>query len=107
MSFLNKRIQFMRPRANKRFPSNYPTDGCGIPLRITRYFPMKLKEVTLETLQEKKQGSEPVCMHEMMSLFECFERNDFDKKLCQQQATALENCFSANARKKVINKTRK
>jgi len=85
----------MRPRRNGRLPSRFPTDGVGIPLRITRLFPMKLKDVTIKSLEESKKESDLVCMTEMMSLFECLEKHDFDQKLCQQHANALEHCYSS------------
>lgn len=96
MSFLNKRIQFIKLRKNGRRPSNYPIDGAGIPMRITRLFPMKLKEVTIESLEDKKRESDVVCIQELMSLFDCFEKNEFDRKSCLQQAKALENCYSTS-----------
>lgn len=95
MSCLNKRIQFMRPRKNGRLPSNYPTDGCGIPLRITRLFPMKLKDVTIESLDKQKKQSDVVCLTEMMSLFDCFEKNEFNRAHCENFVTNLENCYTS------------
>lgn len=91
MSQLNKKIQFMKLRGNGRRPSNWPLDGAGIPLRITRLFPMKLKEVSFDT---KKQESDVVCLTEMMSLFDCFRDNDFAVTHCENQVKALKSCYS-------------
>lgn len=85
----------MRPRKNGRRPSNYPLDGCGIPLRITRLFPMKLKDVSIESLVEEKNTSDVVCLTEMMSLFDCFEKHEFNRSLCQKHVMALEHCYSS------------
>lgn len=108
MSAINKRIQFMRPRKNGRKPSNFPLDGCGIPLRITRLFPMKLKDVTIESLDRQKKETDVVCLTEMMSLFDCFEKNEFNRKHCENHVKSLENCFTSyRSRKDQINvKTR-
>lgn len=95
MSCINKRIPLKRRRANGREPSNYPTDGVGIPMRITRLFPMKLKDVTVESLSEKQtMKSDVVCIQEMMTLFDCFEKHDFERGPCQSSILALENCYS-------------
>lgn len=94
MSCLNKRLQFMRPRGNGRRPSNFPLDGAGIPIRLTRLFPMKLKPVTIESLQASKTETDVVCLTEMMSLFECFEKHEFDRSPCQQHVSALDHCYS-------------
>lgn len=99
MSFMNKRIQFMRPRKNGRNPSNYPTDGVGMPLRITRLFPLKLKEVTLDKLQTKDKERDVYCITEMMNLFDCFEKNDFDRTTCKQHVLALEHCVTSHKNK--------
>lgn len=83
----------MRPRANGRKPSNYPLDGCGIPMRITRLFPLKLKDVTVETLEASRREDDVVCLTEMMSLFDCFEKHEFNRTPCQQHVLALEHCY--------------
>ena len=62
-------------------------------MRITRLFPMKLKDVTIGKLNEMKSESGNVCMDEMMSLFNCYEKNDFSSNMCQVQAQALEQCY--------------
>lgn len=96
MSCLNKRIQFtIRLRKNGRRPSNFPLDGGGTPLRITRIFPMKLKEVSLDKLEASKKESDVVCISEMMSLFDCYEKHDFTRGPCQQYISALEHCYSS------------
>ena len=95
-SFINKRVQFIGRKRTGRTPSNAPLDGAGVPLRITRLFPMKLKDVTIESIEGKKQGKETACMPEMMSLFECLERNEFNDKPCLGQAKTLENCYSTH-----------
>lgn len=97
----------MKLRKNGREPSNFPTDGCGIPLRITRLFPMKLKEVTLDSLESNKRETDVVCIQEMMSLFDCFEKNEFDRKACEQQAKLLEHCYSTNMDRKAESKARR
>ena len=58
-------------------------------MRITRLFPMKLKDVTIGKLNEMKSESGNVCMDEMMSLFNCYERNDLSSSMCQVQAQTL------------------
>lgn len=90
----------MRVAKNGRNPSNYPTDGVGVPLRITRMFPMKLKDVTLDKLKDKRIESEVVCINELMSLFDCFENSDYNAKICQTQANLLEQCYSSHMLKK-------
>lgn len=96
MPSANKRIQFLlQTRKNGGKPSNYPTNGVGVPLRITRLFPMKLKDITIKDLEEKQtRTSDVVCLTEMMSLFDCFERNEFDRSPCQQHVQALQKCHS-------------
>lgn len=97
----------MRPRKNARLPGNYPTEGCGIPMRITRLFPMKLKDVTVASLKDSKKESDVICIPEMMSLFDCFEKNDFNTSVCQQQAKALEHCYTTHTARKNEVKTKK
>lgn len=97
---INKRVQFMRLRKNGRAPSNYPVDGCGVPMRITRMFPMKLKDVTLDKLHEQRAVSDVACINEMMTLFDCFEKSDYNSVACQQQANLLEQCYTAHMAKK-------
>lgn len=104
---LNHRFNLLRPRANGRRPSSYPTDGVGMPLRITRLFPMKLKEVTVKTLKEEKHETDVVCITQMMSLFDCFERNEFDRTLCKQHVDDLELCYSSYLKNKNTNKMKK
>lgn len=94
MSFLNKRIQFQRLRKNGRKPSNYPTDSAGIPLRITQMLSFKLPEITPESIELSKREKDVVCINEMMTLFDCFQKHEFDKTFCEKQAMALENCYS-------------
>lgn len=107
MSKLNKRIQFIKLRKNGREPSNFPTDGVGIPLRITRLFPMKLKEVTLDSLESNKKEKDVLCIQEMMNLFDCFEKNEFDRKACEQQAKVLEHCYSSSMDAKAESKAKR
>lgn len=99
MRKINKRaVFFERLTKNGRGPSNYPTDSAGIPLRITQYIPMKLREITPDYLKkkEKNQGkNDVVCLPEMMTLFDCLSKNEYDKRLCIQQAKSLQNCYSA------------
>lgn len=84
----------MRPRKNGRRPSSYPTDGCGTPLRITRMFPMVLKDVSVDKIKEQRPESNVVCISEMMALFECFEKSDFNANTCKLQADTLEQCYN-------------
>lgn len=107
MSKLNKKIQFIRLRANGREPSKFPTDGVGIPMRITRLFPLKLKEVTLSSLESNRKESDVFCIQEMMNLFDCFEKNEFDRKACEQQAKVLENCYTTNQSLKLERKAKR
>lgn len=100
MSFINKRIQFIRPRKNGRVPGNYPQEGCGVPLRITRLFPMKLKDISVDKLKEGQMEIDNVCNQEMMALFDCFEKNDFNAVICKQQAVALAQCHGSFMKKK-------
>lgn len=114
---LNKKIQFIRPRRNGREPSNWPVDGCGVPLRVTRYIPMKLKEVTPAYLEKgAKKESSVFCIEEMMSVFECYEKHEFRREPCENFVQALEHCFSTNMdrrieakmrRKELLNKNKK
>lgn len=55
---------------------------------------MKLKDVSVESLKEVKKLEDVVCITEMMSLFDCFEKNDFDSRPCLQLSKALEDCYS-------------
>lgn len=107
MSKLNKRIQFIKPKKNGREPSNFPTDGVGIPMRITRLFPMKLKEVTVSSLESTRKETDLFCIQEMMNLFDCFEKNEYDRKACEQQAKILENCYTTNQALKQERKARR
>lgn len=90
----------MRPRKNGRRPSNYPIDGAGVALRITRLFPMKLKDITIDDLNQKSKDSQDTCINEMMALFDCFEKNDFDKAQCKQHVSALEHCVNSHKNKR-------
>lgn len=101
MSCINKRLHLKRIRANGREPSNYPTDGVGVPLRITRLFPMKLKDVTIDSLKKDKGiKGDVVCIQEMMNLFNCFEKHDFERGPCLPSINALDNCYSSFTSKK-------
>lgn len=104
---LNKRLQFIKTRKNGRAPSNWPVDGCGIPLRVTRYIPMTLKEVTSKTLEKGTRETDVVCISEMMSLFECFEKHEFQRGPCENFAKSLEQCYTANMIKKAEGKERR
>lgn len=107
MSFLNKRIQFQKLRRNGRQPSNYPTDGVGIPLRITRHIDLTLPEVTPETIRDARKEKDIVCMSEMMTLFDCFQKHEFDKNQCENQAKALEHCYKSYVTQKDSRRVRK
>lgn len=85
---------------------NWPVDGCGIPMRITRYIPMKLKDVTDEYLERGTKESDVVCINEMMSLFECFEKHEFQREPCENFVKSLEQCYSTKATKKAESKER-
>lgn len=93
-----KRAVFLeRGMKNGRKPSRFPTDSAGQPLRITQYIPMKLKPVTVEALEEKASRvdkNDVVCLPEMMNLFDCLSKHEFDKNLCKLQATTLQTCYS-------------
>lgn len=65
---------------------------------------MKLKEVSLEKLQQKDKQDDLSCMNEMMTLFDCFEKNDFSSQLCQQHVSALEQCVNSHKNNKQKNK---
>lgn len=105
MSYTGTRYGLIRKRFNGRKPSNYPCDGVGIPLRITRLFPMKLKDVTIESLKESASKKNVVtCLPEMMSLFDCLEKHDFDKKACSECVAKLEDCHTSNNNKQTATK---
>lgn len=94
MASNSRTIQHIRPRKNGRKPSNYPVDSCGVPLRITQVFPLKLQPIKLEQLIDKKEKiTDVVCVPEMMKLFDCLSKHEFDKTKCVQQTKSLEQCY--------------
>lgn len=97
----------VRPRAGTKNPSNFPIDGVGYPMRITRLFPMKLKDVTIDKIEEAKRQNDIACMTEVMNLIDCFEKHDFNMSFCQQQSKALESCYSMGSAKKLERKMAK
>lgn len=104
---INKRIQFVyRIRKNGRRPSGWPLDGAGIPLRITRMFPLKLADKKLEHIEaaDKTKERDVSCMTEMMRLFECYERNEFDRAHCKAEIDKLNNCYEKFSKLNAVNK---
>jgi len=57
---------------------------------------MKLKEVDIDNLKTSRKESTVFCIPEMMSLFECYERHDFDPQRCMKQSEVLEKCYAAH-----------
>jgi hypothetical protein len=55
---------------------------------------MKLKEISLEDLEDRSVKTEAQCSQELLSLFDCFEKNDFSSQACQKQAAALQQCYT-------------
>lgn len=97
----------MRPRANGRAPSKFPTDGVGVPLRITRMFPMKLKDVTIEKLEQQKRIDDKACIPEMMTLFDCLEKSEFNRQVCQSHVESLQSCYSNFLEKRRVEKEKR
>lgn len=92
---LNKRILHIRRGQNGRRPSCYPLDGAGMPMRVTNYIPVKeLKDLSIESINKSKEVSDVVCLPEMMSLFDCLSKHEFDKNFCKEQSTILQNCYT-------------
>lgn len=83
-------------RPNGRNPSNYPCDGAGVPLRITRVKELALPHVTIDSIMDKNKSlkGDLACIPEMMTLFDCFEKHDFNRAQCKQQMQNLESCYS-------------
>ena len=68
---------------------------------------MALKDVSLDKLKEQRTESNVVCITEMMSLFDCFEKSDFNTENCQAQAATLEQCYASHMTAKVKHKAEK
>lgn len=93
MSKINTRAQYFgKLRPNGRRPSNYPADGCGIPLRITKNRDLD-REPSDQTFKKSK---EVACNDELMKVLDCFGKHEYDQTICAPQITAMEQCFTSH-----------
>lgn len=94
---IHLRAQFFGRVKTGRRPSHGMQDAGGAPLRLTRMFPMKLKDVKLNELKDLRDNKTTACLDEMISLLDCLELHEFNKDQCSTQVTSLEQCHSAHA----------